>query len=178
MFDRITFDPDVMGGRACIRGMRIPVSVIVGQIAHGADFDEILDGYPDLVREDVEQAVQFAASLTDEPRSDVHAANRSNGNRNGSEAVQQFRDLAQQWKDATEYCSSTTEISMHPAYQRIIGMGERALPLIVEELRHEPDHWFWALKAITGNDPVAPSDRGDLQLMTQAWLNWAGQHGY
>ncbi len=36
MFDRITFDPDVMGGRACIRGMRIPVSVIVGQIAHGA----------------------------------------------------------------------------------------------------------------------------------------------
>ena len=48
MFDRITFDPQIMGGRACIRGMRIPVSVIVGQIAHGASFEEILDGYPDL----------------------------------------------------------------------------------------------------------------------------------
>ena len=50
MFDRITFDPQIMGGRACIRGMRIPVSVI-GQIAHGATFDEILEGYPDLEKE-------------------------------------------------------------------------------------------------------------------------------
>ncbi len=48
MFDRITFDPQIMGRRACIRGMRIPVSVIVGQIAHAATFDEILEGYPDL----------------------------------------------------------------------------------------------------------------------------------
>ncbi len=48
MFDRITFDPQIMGGRACIRGMRIPVSVIVGQIGHAATFDEILEGYPDL----------------------------------------------------------------------------------------------------------------------------------
>ena len=46
MFERITFDPTIMGGRACIRGMRIPVSVIVGQIAHGASFEEILEGYP------------------------------------------------------------------------------------------------------------------------------------
>ena len=42
MFDRITFDSKIMGGRACIRGMRIPVSVIVGQIAHGATRDEVL----------------------------------------------------------------------------------------------------------------------------------------
>ena len=45
MFDRITFDSNIMGGRACIRGMRIPVSVIVGQIAHGATWEEVLDGY-------------------------------------------------------------------------------------------------------------------------------------
>ena len=66
MFDRITFDPQIMGGRACIRGMRIPVSIIVGQIAHGATFDEILQGYPDLEREDVQQAVEYAAWLTQE----------------------------------------------------------------------------------------------------------------
>ena len=42
MFDRITFNTQIMGGRACIRGMRIPVSVIVGQIAHGATFEEII----------------------------------------------------------------------------------------------------------------------------------------
>lgn len=44
MFDRITFDPQIMGGRACIRALRIPVSVIVGQIAHGATYEEILEG--------------------------------------------------------------------------------------------------------------------------------------
>jgi len=51
MFDRITFETKIMGGRACIRGMRIPVSVVVGQIAHGAAWDEVLQGYPDLERE-------------------------------------------------------------------------------------------------------------------------------
>ncbi len=66
MFDRITFDPDIMGGRACIRGMRIPVSVIVRQIAHGATVEEILEGYPDLEHDDVKQAIQYAAWLTEE----------------------------------------------------------------------------------------------------------------
>ena len=66
MFDRITFDPKLMGGRACIRGMRIPVSVVVSQIAHGAPFDEILENYPDLVREDIQEAIEYAAWLTQE----------------------------------------------------------------------------------------------------------------
>jgi len=66
MFDRITFDPKIMGGRACIRGMRIPVSVIVGQIAHGATVEEILADYPDLEAEDVQQALEYAAWLTQE----------------------------------------------------------------------------------------------------------------
>ncbi len=66
MFDRITFDPDIMGGRACIRGMRIPVSVIVGQIAHGATHDEILNDYPDLEREDVREALRYAAEAVRE----------------------------------------------------------------------------------------------------------------
>jgi uncharacterized protein (DUF433 family) len=69
--DRITFDPQIMGGRACIRGMRIPVSVIVGQIAHGAAFDEILADYPDLELEDIQQALEYAAWLTQE---EVHTA--------------------------------------------------------------------------------------------------------
>jgi len=66
MFDRITFDSKIMGGRACIRGMRIPVSVIVSQIAHGATFDEILEGFPDLEKDDIQQAVEYAAWLTQE----------------------------------------------------------------------------------------------------------------
>ncbi len=65
-FDRITFDPQIMGGRACIRGMRIPVSVIVGQIAHGATVQEILSDYPDLEPEDIRQALAYAAWLAQE----------------------------------------------------------------------------------------------------------------
>jgi uncharacterized protein (DUF433 family) len=71
VFGRITFDPQIMGGRACIRGMRIPVSIIVGQIAHGASFEEILEGYPDLEREDIQQAIEYAAWLT---QGEVHAS--------------------------------------------------------------------------------------------------------
>jgi uncharacterized protein (DUF433 family) len=66
MFDRITFDPKIMGGRACIRGMRIPVSVIVSQIAYGSSVEDILREYPDLEREDIAQALQYAAWLTQE----------------------------------------------------------------------------------------------------------------
>ena len=71
MFDRITFDPKIMGGRACIRGMRIPVSVIVGQIAHGTTVEEVLVDYPDLAAEDVQQALEYAAWLTQE---EVHTS--------------------------------------------------------------------------------------------------------
>ena len=70
-FDRITFDPKIMGGRACIRGMRIPVSIIVGQVAHGATQEQILADYPDLEADDVRQALAYAAWLTTE---EVHWA--------------------------------------------------------------------------------------------------------
>ncbi len=69
--DRIMFDPQIMGGRACIRGMRIPVSVIVGQLAHGATMEEIRADYPDLEPEDVQQALRYAAWLAQEQ---VHTA--------------------------------------------------------------------------------------------------------
>ena len=70
IFERITFDPKIMGGRACIRGMRIPVSVIVGQLAHGATREEVLSDYPDLDLEDVQQALAYAAWLAQE---EVHS---------------------------------------------------------------------------------------------------------
>jgi len=66
MFERITFDKSIMGGRACIRGMRIPVSVIVKQVAHGASVEEILLGYPDLQIEDIQEAVEYAGWLAEE----------------------------------------------------------------------------------------------------------------
>jgi uncharacterized protein (DUF433 family) len=65
-FDRITFDPKIMGGRACIRGMRITVAHVVNMVANGMTTEEIVNEYPDLQAEDVRQALQYAAFLTRE----------------------------------------------------------------------------------------------------------------
>ena len=65
-FDRITFDPHVMGGRACLRGMRITVALIVNLVANGMTTAEILEAYPYLEPEDVRQALQYAAWLAEE----------------------------------------------------------------------------------------------------------------
>lgn len=65
-FDRITFDPNVMGGRACIRGMRITVSLILNLVANGMNVEEIIEAYPYLEPEDVRQALRYAAWLAAE----------------------------------------------------------------------------------------------------------------
>ncbi|MBM3568924.1 MAG: DUF433 domain-containing protein [Alphaproteobacteria bacterium] len=64
--DRITFDPTVMGGRACIRGLRMPVSLIVRLVANGMTVEQIVAEHPDLEAEDVRQALRYAAHLTEE----------------------------------------------------------------------------------------------------------------
>jgi len=65
-FDRVTFDPNILGGKACIRGMRISVSLIVNLVANGMSVEEILDEYPDLEAEDIQQALHYAAWATDD----------------------------------------------------------------------------------------------------------------
>jgi uncharacterized protein (DUF433 family) len=66
MFDRITFDSAVMGGRACIRGMRITVALVVNLVANGMSTEDIIREYPELVSEDVRQALQYASALANE----------------------------------------------------------------------------------------------------------------
>ncbi len=63
-FDRITFDPKIMGGRACIRGMRITGSLLVNLVANRMSTEEILKAYPYLEAEDVQQALQYAVQKT------------------------------------------------------------------------------------------------------------------
>jgi len=65
-FDRITSDPNILGGKACIRGMRISVSLIVNLVANGMIVEEILDEYPDLEPEDIQQALRYAAWATED----------------------------------------------------------------------------------------------------------------
>ena len=62
----ITFDPNVMGGRACIRGMRVTVSLVLNLVANGMSTEEIVEAYPYLEREDIRQALQYAALPAEE----------------------------------------------------------------------------------------------------------------
>lgn len=65
-YDRITFNPQILGGRACIRGMRISVSLLVNLVANGMSVEQILKEYPLLEADDIRQALQYAAVLTNE----------------------------------------------------------------------------------------------------------------
>lgn len=89
-----------------------------------------------------------------------------------------FSELAAAWRCDKFSSSSTTQIVTHPAYQRIIGLGPAVVPLILRELGREPDHWFWALKAITGADPVPSEERGNVRAMAARWLTWGREQGY
>lgn len=94
------------------------------------------------------------------------------------ELEKEFMELVEEWHRETGMMSLVSKMVMHPAYQRIIGMGQPVIPLILRELEREPDHWFWALRAITGANPVKPEQQGRLKQMAQAWIQWGKEHGY
>lgn len=73
MLDRITADPNQMGGIPCIRGLRIPVATIIGLLADEMTYEEILEAYPDLEQEDINQALRFAAYMTKEKEIPIKA---------------------------------------------------------------------------------------------------------
>ena len=89
-----------------------------------------------------------------------------------------FRALAEQWRRETRMLSSDSDIAANFSYHQIIGMGEKALPLIFREMQEKGGRWFWALRAITRQNPIRPEDRGNVRKMTQAWLEWGRQHNY
>jgi hypothetical protein len=93
------------------------------------------------------------------------------------DARERFRQLAAQWKERSRHLSNTAQMAMLKPYQQIIGMGERAVPLILEELQREPDQWFWALEAITQENPVPPEAAGKVRQMADAWVAWGKQRG-
>lgn len=89
-----------------------------------------------------------------------------------------FSILEKKWKKERGITSSTSDMVAFPSYLRIIGMGESAVPLILAQLKREgddPNHWFVALEAITGEDPVPEDAYGDTVRMAEAWLSWAAQ---
>jgi hypothetical protein len=91
--------------------------------------------------------------------------------------LERFHRLAAEWKEQSHFLSNSARMTMLRPYQRIIGMGPIAVPLILEEIRREPDHWFWALEVITEEDPVPPEARGQVRRMAEAWVRWGEERG-
>ncbi len=87
-----------------------------------------------------------------------------------------FRELVSHWREETAFISSTSEIVTKFSYYRIIALGKDAIPLILRELKENGGHWFLALQALTGENPVKPEDIGRMRVMAQAWLEWGQQH--
>lgn len=92
--------------------------------------------------------------------------------------VSEFNELVSLWKEETSICATAMEMIVHPAYQQIIGMGRKAIPLILNELMRAQDHWFWALKMISREDPVPESARGNINEISKAWIDWGYRKGY
>lgn len=92
------------------------------------------------------------------------------------ELQEKFDKLKAQWEQDTAILSSISRKIKHPAYQKIIFMGEKALPLIFRALQQDSGHWFYALAKITQADPVKPED--NYEQAVEAWLNWGREQGY
>ncbi|GJL77143.1 MAG: hypothetical protein NPINA01_01320 [Nitrospinaceae bacterium] len=88
-----------------------------------------------------------------------------------------FFFLASKWRADMAFQSSITKIVEHPAYKEIIDLGCDVVPLLLKELKERPDHWFVALKRITGKNPVSADQRGNFDQMAQAWLKWGEDNG-
>lgn len=91
---------------------------------------------------------------------------------------QKFQRLANDWHTAVAHHSSSSKRDNHPAYKEIIALGPPVVPLLLQDLETNHRHWFAALTAITGANPVEPEDAGKILKMIETWLKWGKEKGY
>ena len=107
----------------------------------------------------------------------MHGMTTSQHHSRNSIAEAMFRELADQWRRETGVYSSISKKVQHPAYLRMIALGEEALPLILRELRDRPGYWFPALQAIANENPVPVGEHADPKKARAAWLQWGQERG-
>ena len=90
---------------------------------------------------------------------------------------EEFAALATQWREEVQFISSASQRVSHPAYLRIIGMGEPVIRSVLADLELTHSDWSTALVAITGEDPTTEDDWGDARALAVAWLRWAKERG-
>ena len=129
---------------------------------------------------DLEKTVrQQAARNGQDVGAFVLQAVSGNLNKDENRAMERFEKLSADWKSETKFLSNVTTKILNPGYQKIIGMGKEAIPLILRDLAENgPNDWFWALTAITDVNPITPEIAGNMVAMTEAWLQWGRKAGY
>lgn len=100
------------------------------------------------------------------------------GVKNASDTLRrEFQKHERKWVAETMFHSSPVERYLHPSYARIIGLGQPVIPHILASLEKTPNDWFYALRAITGENPVPDSIAGDVVAMSGVWLDWGKARG-
>ena len=128
---------------------------------------------------DVEELARLRALLNKEPHVRGRGYNQYGDPADMEPADRErFRQLADQWETETVFLSNSDRAAAHPAHREIVGMGELAVPLILERMRSQGGHWFHALCSITNANPVQPADRGNVEAMQASWLEWGARSGY
>lgn len=89
-----------------------------------------------------------------------------------------FDMLKTNWKDETQFLSSSTEIHNNKNYQEIIRLGPKVLPYILNDLKVSDGLWFNALSNITGLNPIPPNYYGNFNMMRDIWLSWGRENKY
>lgn len=87
-----------------------------------------------------------------------------------------FESLKYLWLEETKFSSNVFLTANHPAHLTILQLGEQILPLLIEDLQNNSNHWFITLNKITGVNPIPPEHAGDVELMRSDWINWAQEN--
>jgi len=133
-------------------------ATIAGQ--YGLESAPDVLAFPGAVYEHVYNTVVFAGDPSQVP---VSARETIGG---------KFVRLAAEWEAATRTWSSLQAVFEHRAYREIIDMGKDVVPLLLADLQQQPRHWFFALRAITGESPIPEEVAGNLRGMANAWIDW------
>ncbi|NAY91713.1 hypothetical protein GTQ34_07280 [Muricauda sp. JGD-17] len=89
-----------------------------------------------------------------------------------------FLKLKDQWLEETMFASNSSDIFSNSAYEQIISMGELAIPWIIRDLKRSNNHWFYALRNITGENPIPQEHAGAIDQMKEDWVDWAEINDY
>jgi len=120
----------------------------------------------------------FSSSLPKGQYIQTHQVSSKENKCSESRVKSKFNRLAEQWYLETFHSSGYLDKVLHPAYQRIIGLGKDVIPHILRELQDAPAEWFWALRALTGEDPTSAAQAGRKDEMAKAWIKWGKESGY